>query len=195
MAWLFASGHAVDFVLLVIAAELGWLVLLRGWRMSDALLRLAPGAFMLLALRAALTGLDWRWVALPLMLSFPVTSPISGGEDGRARRSVRRAPVDQLLVFRYAITSARFCGSGMPAKAIFVPGTIRCGDSRYWNSFSGDQVMPLSCWRGCRCSSGRFPPCARRRRAATARSCSRRLPPRGRSGRRRRRSCPSPRHR
>ena len=72
MIWLFASGHAVDIVLAVICVEFGWLVAGRGWRVTDALLRLGPGALMLLALRAALTGLDWRWIALPLMLSFPV---------------------------------------------------------------------------------------------------------------------------
>lgn len=72
MNWLFASGHAADIVLAVIAVELGWLKIAGGWRVRDALLRLGPGALMLLALRAALTGHDWRWVALPLLLSFPV---------------------------------------------------------------------------------------------------------------------------
>ena len=72
MAWLFASGHAVDIVLAVLAAELVWLVSRSGWRVSEALLRLGPGALMLVALRDALTGHDWRWVALPLLLSFPV---------------------------------------------------------------------------------------------------------------------------
>lgn len=71
MGWLFASGHAADLVLAVVAAELAWLVR-RGWRATDALLRLAPGALMLVALRGALTGLDWPWIALPLALSFPV---------------------------------------------------------------------------------------------------------------------------
>ncbi len=72
MTWLFASGHAVDIVLAVIALEFAWLVAARGWRVTAAALRLAPGALMLLALRSALTGLDWRWIALPLLLSFPV---------------------------------------------------------------------------------------------------------------------------
>ena len=58
-------------MLLVIAIELAWLVA-RGWSISAALLRLGPGALLLLALRAALTGLDWPWIALPLLLSFPV---------------------------------------------------------------------------------------------------------------------------
>lgn len=71
MTWLFASGHAVDLVLAVIAAEAVWLVR-RGWRAADAALRLVPGALMLVALRAALTGLDWPWIAVPLALSFPV---------------------------------------------------------------------------------------------------------------------------
>jgi uncharacterized membrane protein AbrB (regulator of aidB expression) len=72
MAWLYASGHAVDVVLLVIGVELGWLVWRASWRFSDALLCLAPGALMLLALRAALTGLDWRWISLLLLASFPL---------------------------------------------------------------------------------------------------------------------------
>lgn len=72
MAWLFASGHAVDLVLGVMAVELVWLTTRRGWRVSDALLRLGPGALMLVALRAALVQLDWRWIALPLLLSFPI---------------------------------------------------------------------------------------------------------------------------
>ncbi len=72
MMWLFASGHAVDIVLVVIAIELGWLVTRAHWRLTDALLCLGPGALMLLALRAALTGLDWRWIATLLLLSFPV---------------------------------------------------------------------------------------------------------------------------
>jgi hypothetical protein len=72
MLWLFASGHAVDIVLGVIGVELAWLVAGRRWPVMVAALRLAPGALMLLALRAALTGCDWRWIALPLLLSFPV---------------------------------------------------------------------------------------------------------------------------
>ncbi len=72
MQWLFASGHAAEIVLAVIAIEMGWLVMAGGWRVADAALRLAPGALMLLALRAALGGLEWYWIALPLLMSFPV---------------------------------------------------------------------------------------------------------------------------
>jgi hypothetical protein len=72
MEWLFASGHAVDIVLAVIVIELGWLVTAGRWHAADAVLRLAPGACMLVALRAALGGLEWYWIALPLLMSFPV---------------------------------------------------------------------------------------------------------------------------
>lgn len=72
MYWLFASGIAVDIVLVVMACEAAWLVLGRGWRGADMLLRLAPGALMMLALRAALTGAAWPWIALPLAVSFPI---------------------------------------------------------------------------------------------------------------------------
>lgn len=72
MTWFFASGHAVDLVLLVIASELAWLVGRGHWRLLDAMARLLPGALMLVALRAALTGCAWPWIALPLALSFPV---------------------------------------------------------------------------------------------------------------------------
>jgi len=40
--------------------------------MATAALRLTPGMLMLVALRAALTGLDWPWVAVPLIVSLPV---------------------------------------------------------------------------------------------------------------------------
>ena len=72
MAWLFASGHAIDIVLAVIALE--WLVLVGRlrWRGLDATLCLLPGAMMLLALRAALTGMGWWWIAALLLGSFPL---------------------------------------------------------------------------------------------------------------------------
>ena len=72
MTWLFASGHAVDIVLGVIAIEFGWLVTRGGWPARYAALRLLPGALMLLALRAALTGAGWPAIALPLLVSFPI---------------------------------------------------------------------------------------------------------------------------
>ena len=71
MSGFFAGGHAVDVVLAVIAVEFAWLVW-RGRPALDVALALAPGACLLLALRAALTGAGWPWVALWLAASFPV---------------------------------------------------------------------------------------------------------------------------
>ena len=74
MAGFFASGHAVDFVLLVIAAEFAVLSLRRKGAEGatlDRVLALMPGVCMLLALRASLTGAPWPWVAAALAASFP----------------------------------------------------------------------------------------------------------------------------
>ncbi len=72
MAALFASGHAVDIVLGVIAAEFAVLVARFGWSPGTAALRLLPGALMLLGLRAALVGASWWWIALPVTASLPI---------------------------------------------------------------------------------------------------------------------------
>ncbi|WP_394730678.1 hypothetical protein [Altererythrobacter sp. GH1-8] len=71
MTWLFASGHAVDIVLAVIALE-AVVLKLRGWRIRDLALMLLPAIFILLGLRAALVGAAWWWIALPLIVSLPV---------------------------------------------------------------------------------------------------------------------------
>ena len=74
MAGFFASGHAVDLILLVIAAEFAWLNLRRSRSRAswvDRALTLLPGACILLSLRAALTAAPWPWIAVPLALSFP----------------------------------------------------------------------------------------------------------------------------
>jgi hypothetical protein len=70
------SGRAVDVVLAVIALEFCLLVIVRGRgrraRVAiDSFFALAPGAILLLALRAALAG--WGWVAIAglIALSFP----------------------------------------------------------------------------------------------------------------------------
>jgi hypothetical protein len=73
----FASGAAVDVVLAVIALEFLALVGLApaGRRATTALnlaFTLAPGALILLALRAALTGEGWMTIAFWLAASFPV---------------------------------------------------------------------------------------------------------------------------
>lgn len=72
----FTSGHAVDLVLIVILAEFIFLTIRRKrfrTRISaiDRVLALAPGVCLLLALRAALTGAGWPWVAVFLAVSFP----------------------------------------------------------------------------------------------------------------------------
>ncbi len=70
----FSSGHAVDLVLAVIVAEFVFLSLrptpARG-PLADRLLVFAPGVCLLGALRAALTGASWWWVAALLAASFP----------------------------------------------------------------------------------------------------------------------------
>ncbi len=83
MNWLFASGHAVDLVLVFMLLEGGWLIA-RQWPTQSVALMLAPGALMLLALRAGLTGMPWYWVAVPLTVSLPVHLA-----DLRHRRSAR----------------------------------------------------------------------------------------------------------
>ncbi len=67
----FASGHAVDLVLAVLAVE-AVILIVRKHRVLPVVLALLPGALMMLALRAALTGAGWHWVALWLALSWPV---------------------------------------------------------------------------------------------------------------------------
>ena len=69
---LFATGHAVDIVLLVIAIEAVWLVAKARWTVVAVLLRLGPGALMLLAVRFALTDMGWPWIAAALLASFPL---------------------------------------------------------------------------------------------------------------------------
>lgn len=71
MDWLFASGHAADLILAVLAIEAVWLIA-RGRQALGVALMLLPAALMILALRGALTGAAWPWIALPLALSFPV---------------------------------------------------------------------------------------------------------------------------
>ncbi len=70
--WLIRSGHAVDLILVVMLVEAAWLRLARRIALPDIALALLPGALILLAARAAITGADWPMIALPLALSFPV---------------------------------------------------------------------------------------------------------------------------
>ena len=72
MAWFFASGHAADLVLLVMVIEA--IALARLGRLPPVAILAAalPGALIVGALRAALVGAAWPWIALPLLLSWPV---------------------------------------------------------------------------------------------------------------------------
>lgn len=71
MADLFASGRAIDLVLAVLLLEALWLWRHKQAPVGDILRALLPGAFLLLAVRAALTGAPWPLVALPLILALP----------------------------------------------------------------------------------------------------------------------------
>lgn len=71
MEALFASGHAVDIVLAVLAVEALWLKT-RGSHWADIIPALLPAVLMMLALRAALTGMAWPFISIPLALAFPV---------------------------------------------------------------------------------------------------------------------------
>lgn len=67
----FSSGHAADLVLAVLAAEAGWLRL-RGWSWTRIAGLIGPAVFIVLALRAALVGAGWEWVAVLLACSLPL---------------------------------------------------------------------------------------------------------------------------
>ena len=72
MSALFASGHVVDLILLLVLAEAAALLALhratgRGPPLAALLPNLAAGACLLLALRAGLRGAAWPVVALCLL--------------------------------------------------------------------------------------------------------------------------------
>lgn len=69
---LFASGHAADVILGVLAIEAAWLHLAKRWSLLSILGLLGPAALIVLGLRAALTGAEWWWIALPLAASLPL---------------------------------------------------------------------------------------------------------------------------
>jgi hypothetical protein len=75
MASFFDSGAIVDLVLAIVAAETAALVLFnrltgRGPSPAALLVTALSGVFLLLALRAALTGQSWTAVSLPLLGAF-----------------------------------------------------------------------------------------------------------------------------
>lgn len=68
MEQLFASGRVIDLILLIMLAEYLTLRLClgrghHGSALSGVALHLLSGAFLLLALRMALTGGSWIWIA------------------------------------------------------------------------------------------------------------------------------------
>lgn len=67
----FTSGHAADVILGVLLIEAAWLRLVRRWSWGAVAALLGPAALIVLGLRAALTGADWWWIALPLAASLP----------------------------------------------------------------------------------------------------------------------------
>jgi hypothetical protein len=69
---LFASGHIVDLILVLVGLEAILLAIWhrrtgRGVAPSALAANLCSGAALLLAVRAALLGAWWGWVALPLL--------------------------------------------------------------------------------------------------------------------------------
>ena len=73
----FESGHVAHLILVVMVIEGFALILLhrktkRGMRTSRIIMSLAAGAALVLALRAALTGAGWQWMALALSVAFVV---------------------------------------------------------------------------------------------------------------------------
>ncbi len=67
----FARGHAADLVLAVLAVEAVWLKA-HGWSFARIAGLIGPAVFIVLALRAALVGAGWEWVAVLLALSLPL---------------------------------------------------------------------------------------------------------------------------
>ena len=72
MESLFASGHAADLVLGVLALEALWLRLARCWSLTAIAGLLGPAVLIVTGLRAALVGAEWWWIALPLAASLPL---------------------------------------------------------------------------------------------------------------------------
>lgn len=74
MAALFESGTIADLIIAVMVIEGLALIALRsrfrGVRVADIVAMLAAGLFLVLALRATLTGAGWPWIAVFLAAAF-----------------------------------------------------------------------------------------------------------------------------
>jgi hypothetical protein len=69
------SGHLVDLAMVLTLLELIGLIIYRrrtgrGIDGSKLVITLASGLFLMLGLRAALSGADWPWIALALLASW-----------------------------------------------------------------------------------------------------------------------------
>ena len=69
------SGHLVDLAMMLTLLELIGLIIYRqrtgrGIAGSTLVVALSSGLFLMLGLRAALTGADWPWIALALSASW-----------------------------------------------------------------------------------------------------------------------------
>ncbi len=76
MKALLDSGALIDLALVVLCLEVAWLVASRrrgsrGLHPLDLLGQLLAGAMLMLGLRCALTGADYRWTLAFLSASFP----------------------------------------------------------------------------------------------------------------------------
>lgn len=71
MEQFFTSGHAIGLVLAFMAVEAVVLIMMKR-RAITVILTIVPGAAMMLALGAALTGAGWQWVAIWLTVSLPL---------------------------------------------------------------------------------------------------------------------------
>lgn len=92
-AELFASGRIVDAILLLVAAEAALVAVLPGrlGPRAPLLAGLAAGAGLMLALRAALIGAPWPWIAAALAAAFAAHLAEMGLRRAEALR--RREPI------------------------------------------------------------------------------------------------------
>ena len=71
MEQFFNSGYVVGLVLAVMGIEAVAMIAMKKSSLTVTL-TIAPGAAMMLALSAALTGASWHWVAIWLTVSLPL---------------------------------------------------------------------------------------------------------------------------
>jgi hypothetical protein len=99
---LFASGHVADLILVLLGLEAGATLLLAGRRAAVArtvshIAQLAAAAGLVLALRAALTGVAWPVTAAFLLLAFLAHAAsllASWGDLLGSRDPARGAPLE-----------------------------------------------------------------------------------------------------